>query len=292
MAHKAGFINIIGNPNTGKSTLMNKLMGEKLSIVSPKAQTTRHRIRGILSGEDYQAVFSDTPGIIEPAYLLHHRMMGVVNHALEDADLIILMTAVSGDDVLPEVADRIKKMGKKLIVVINKIDLSTQEKVEEAVSLWKSKIPAIAYLPISAKEKFNIDTLLRVIIENLPESPPFFPKDQLTDLPEKFFAAEIIREKILTFYKEEIPYSVEVQVDSFKEEGELVKIYAVVITERESQKGILIGKKGIAMKRIGVEARRDIERFLGKKVYLELIVKVKNNWRNTENSLRHFGYNP
>ena len=287
--HKAGFVNIIGKPNVGKSTLMNVLVGEKLSIITPKSQTTRHRIRGIVNGENYQIVFSDTPGIINPAYLLQEKMMDFVKSAMEDAD-IILYIVEAGEKPEEEFISKISSLDKPILLVINKVDLTTQEKLEEIVSEWKNKIKAKEIIPISAKESFNTEVILKLIINNLPESPAYFPKDQLTDLPEKFFIAEIIREKILMYYKKEIPYSVEVQIESFKDEAKIVKIRAIIITERETQKGILIGHKGVAMKKVGTQARKRIEQFLNKQIYLELFVNVKENWRSKENFLKDFGY--
>ena len=291
MTHKAGFVNIIGNPNVGKSTLMNALVGEKLSIITSKAQTTRHRILGIVNGEDYQIVFSDTPGIIKPAYQLQESMMDFVKSAFEDADVLIYMVEV-GEKELKNEAFFKKIIHSKIpvILLINKIDKSTQEEVEEKVNYWRSKVPnSFAYV-ISALEKFNVETVFYKIIELLPEAQPFYPKDQLTDKPERFFVNENVREKILKHYKKEIPYSVEVITESFIEEDNIIKIRCVIMVERDSQKGIIIGHKGSAIKRVGAEARIDLERFFGKKVFIELYVKVNKDWRSNSNQLKRFGY--
>ncbi len=291
MTHKAGFVNIIGNPNVGKSTLMNALVGEKLSIITSKAQTTRHRILGIVNGEDYQIVFSDTPGIIKPAYQLQESMMDFVKSAFEDADVLIYMVEV-GEKELKNEAFFKKIIHSKIpvILLINKIDKSTQEEVEEKVNYWRSKVPnSFAYV-ISALEKFNVETVFYKIIELLPEAQPFYPKDQLTDKPERFFVNENVREKILKHYKKEIPYSVEVITESFVEEETIIRIRCVIMVERDSQKGIIIGHKGSAIKRVGAEARIDLERFFGKKVFIELYVKVNKDWRSNSNQLKRFGY--
>jgi GTP-binding protein Era len=291
MTHKAGFVNIIGNPNVGKSTLMNALVGEKLSIITSKAQTTRHRILGIVNGDDYQIVFSDTPGIIKPAYELQESMMGFVKSAFEDADVLIYMVEV-GETALKNEAFFNKIIQSKIpvILLLNKIDKSTQEEVEEKIAYWREKVPnSFAYV-ISALEKFNVESVFYKIIELLPEAPPFYPKDQLTDKPERFFVNEKIRERILVHYKKEIPYSVEVETESFVEEESIIKIRSVIMVERDTQKGIIIGHKGSAIKRVGAEARKDLEYFFGKKVFIELYVKVNKNWRSNENQLKRFGY--
>lgn len=291
MTHKAGFVNIIGNPNVGKSTLMNALVGEKLSIVTPKAQTTRHRILGIVNDEDYQIVFSDTPGILNPAYELQESMMNFVKSAFDDADVIIYMVEVGEAQIKNEqFLKRIKNSKVPVILLLNKIDLSNAQEVEERIQFWRDLVPNSFVYVISALEKFNVESVFYKIIELLPESPPFYPKDQLTDKPERFFVNEKIREKILTHYKKEIPYSVEVETDSFVEEENIVRIRSVIMVERDTQKGIIIGHKGKAIKRVGAEARKDLEIFFDKKVYLELFVKVNKNWRSNKNQLKRFGY--
>ncbi|WP_272151545.1 GTPase Era [Tenacibaculum aiptasiae] len=291
MTHKAGFVNIIGNPNVGKSTLMNALVGEKLSIITSKAQTTRHRILGIVNNEDYQVVFSDTPGIIKPAYELQASMMDFVKSAFEDADVLIYMVEV-GEKELKNEAFFNKIINSKIpvILLLNKIDKSSQEEVEEKIAYWRSKVPNSFVYVISALEKFNVETVFYKIIELLPEAPPFYPKDQLTDKPERFFVNEKIREKILQHYKKEIPYSVEVETEEFVEEEKIIKIRAVIMVERETQKGIIIGHKGTAIKRVGTEARKDLQQFFDKKVFLDLYVKVNKNWRSNERQLKRFGY--
>jgi GTPase len=288
--HKAGFVNIIGKPNVGKSTLMNALMGEKLSIITPKAQTTRHRIKGIINTDDYQIVFSDTPGILKSAYLLQEKMMEAVDNAFADADVMIYLIETGEKNIDEDIALRLKKIDVPLFLVINKIDLIDQKKLEDYVKYWREHLPTAEIIPISAQEKFNIDYLLKRILHFLPKSPPYYDKDQLTDRPERFFVAEIIREKIFFHYKKEIPYSVEVIIESFKEEENIIKIMAVINVERESQKGIIIGHKGDAIKRVGTEARIDMEKFLDKKVFLEMRVKVKDDWRSNPNFLKNFGY--
>jgi GTP-binding protein Era len=291
MTHKAGFVNIIGNPNVGKSTLMNALVGEKLSIVTPKAQTTRHRILGIVNEEDYQIVFSDTPGILNPAYELQESMMDFVKSAFDDADVIIYMVEVGETQIKNEqFLKRIKHSKVPVILLLNKIDLSNPQEVEERIQFWRDLVPNSFVYVISALEKFNVESVFYKIIELLPESPPFYPKDQLTDKPERFFVNEKIREKILTHYKKEIPYSVEVETESFVEEENIVRIRSVIMVERDTQKGIIIGHKGKAIKRVGAEARKDLEIFFDKKVYLELFVKVNKNWRSNKNQLKRFGY--
>jgi len=291
MIHKAGFVNIIGNPNVGKSTLMNALVGEKLSIITPKAQTTRHRILGIVNHEEYQIVFSDTPGIINPAYELQASMMDFVKSAFEDADVLIYMVEV-GETALKNEAFFNKIIHSKIpvILLLNKIDKSNKEEVDEKIAFWRNKVPNSFVYVISALEKFNVDAVFYKIIELLPESPPFYPKDQLTDKNERFFVNEKIREKILTHYKKEIPYSVEVETESFIEEDTIVRIRSIIMVERDTQKGIIIGHKGTAIKRVGAEARKDLERFFQKKVFIELYVKVNKNWRSDKNQLKRFGY--
>lgn len=291
MTHKAGFVNIIGNPNVGKSTLMNALVGEKLSIITSKAQTTRHRILGIVNNEDYQVVFSDTPGIIKPAYELQASMMDFVKSAFEDADVLIYMVEV-GEKELKNEAFFNKIINSKIpvILLLNKIDKSSQEEVEEKIAYWRNKVPNSFVYVISALEKFNVETVFYKIIELLPEAPPFYPKDQLTDKPERFFVNEKIREKILQHYKKEIPYSVEVETEEFVEEEKIIKIRAVIMVERETQKGIIIGHKGSAIKRVGTESRKDLQQFFDKKVFLDLYVKVNKNWRSNERQLKRFGY--
>lgn len=292
MLHKSGFVNIIGNPNVGKSTLMNALVGEKLSIITPKAQTTRHRILGIVNHEEYQIVFSDTPGIIKPAYELQASMMDFVKSALDDADILIYMVEV-GETAQKNEAFFNKIINSKIpvILLLNKIDKSTQEEVAEKIAYWREKVPNSFVYIISALERFNVDTVFYKIIELLPEGPPYYPKDQLTDKPERFFVNEKIREKILMHYKKEIPYSVEVETESFIEEETIVRIRSVIMVERETQKGIIIGHKGTAIKRVGAEARKDLERFFLKKVFIELYVKVNKDWRSDKNQLKRFGYN-
>lgn len=292
MTHKAGFVNIIGNPNVGKSTLMNALVGEKLSIITSKAQTTRHRILGIVNDEDYQIVFSDTPGIIKPAYQLQESMMDFVKSAFEDADVLIYMVEVGEKGLKSEAFfQKIINSNIPVILLLNKIDLSSPEEVKEYIAYWKSKVPNSYVYVISALEKFNVEAVFYKIIELLPEAPPFYPKDQLTDKPERFFVNETIREKILKHYKKEVPYAVEVLTESFQEEEHLIKIRALVMVERDTQKGIIIGHKGAAIKRVGTEARKDLAYFFGKKIFLELYVKVNKNWRSNDQQLKRFGYN-
>lgn len=289
--HKAGFVNIIGNPNVGKSTLMNAFVGEKLSIITSKAQTTRHRIFGIVSGDDFQVVFSDTPGIIKPSYALQASMMDFVKSAFEDADILIYMVEIGEKELKDEVFfNRINKLEVPVLLLINKVDTSDQSTLEEQVTYWKEKVPRAEIFPISALRNFQTEVVFNRIIELLPESPAFFPKDQLTDKPERFFVNEIIREKILLHYKKEIPYSVEVETESFADSETIIHIRAVIMVERESQKGIIIGHKGEALKRVGVEARTDLEKFFGKQIHLELFVKVNKDWRSNTRQLRRFGY--
>ena len=286
--HKSGFVNIIGNPNMGKSTLMNALVGERLSILTSKAQTTRHRIMGIVSGEDFQIVYSDTPGILKPSYKLQESMMKFVTGAVTDADVILYVTdTVERSDRSAEIIERISRSGIPTIVVINKIDLSTPEAL---VDKWQAEIPGAQVVPTSAKENFNIEGLFRTILSLLPEGPAFYPKDTLTDKTLRFFASEIIREKILKFYDKEIPYCCEIEIESYKEEPTIDRIAATIYVARDSQKGILIGHKGEKLKRVGQTAREDMEQFLGKKVFLQLFVKVSDDWRNNERQLRRFGY--
>lgn len=292
MAHKAGFVNIIGNPNVGKSTLMNAFVGEKLSIITSKAQTTRHRILGIVNGEDFQVILSDTPGIIKPAYDLQQSMMDFVKSAFEDADILIYMVEI-GERELKDEAFFKKIVNSKIpvLLLLNKIDTSNQEQLEEQVQLWTEKVPNAEIYPISALQGFNVSEVFNRVVELLPESPPFYPKDTLTDKPERFFVNEIIREKILVHYKKEIPYSVEIDTEEFFEEEEIIRMRSIIMVERETQKGIIIGHKGAALKRVGVEARKDLEAFFGKQVHLELYVKVNKNWRNDSRQLKRFGYN-
>ena len=289
--HKSGFVNIIGNPNVGKSTLMNSLIGEKLSIITSKAQTTRHRILGLVNGDDFQIVLSDTPGVIKPSYDLQSSMMDFVKTAINDADIIIYMIEVGESGLKDEdLYNKIKSSTLPLLLVINKIDLSNQNELENQVEKWKNKLPNAEIFPISALEKFQVESLLKRIIEILPESPPYFPKDQLTDKPERFFVNEIIREKILLNYKKEIPYSVEIITEEFKEDDEIIRIRSIIMVERNSQKGIIIGHKGSALKKIGIQARKDLETFFGKQIHIELFVKVNKNWRSNQNQLKRFGY--
>ncbi len=289
--HKAGFVNIIGNPNVGKSTLMNALVGEKLSIITSKAQTTRHRILGIVNDENYQIIFSDTPGIIKPAYELQESMMDFVKSAFDDADVLIYMVEV-GEKELKNEAFFNKIINSKIpvILLLNKIDKSTPEEVENKIKYWTEKVPNAFVYVISALEKFNVQAVFDKIIELLPESPAFYPKDQLTDKPERFFVNETIREKILRHYKKEIPYSVEVETESFEETEEIIRIRSVIMVERDTQKGIIIGHKGSAIKRVGTEARKDLQKFFDKKIFLDLYVKVNKNWRSNDRQLKRFGY--
>lgn len=292
MTHKAGFVNIIGNPNVGKSTLMNAFVGERLSIITSKAQTTRHRILGIVNGDDFQMILSDTPGIIKPAYELQESMMGFVKSAFEDADILIYMVEIGEKELKDEVFfNRIINSEIPVLLLLNKIDKSNQEQLEEQVQLWQEKVPNAELFPISALESFNVREVFQRIVELLPESPAFYPKDSLTDKPERFFVNEIIREKILMHYKKEIPYSVEINTEEFFEEEDIIRMRSIIMVERETQKGIIIGHKGLALKRVGVEARRDLEKFFGKQVHVELYVKVNKNWRSDAKQLRRFGYN-
>jgi GTP-binding protein Era len=291
MNHRAGFVNILGNPNVGKSTLMNGLVGEKLSIITSKAQTTRHRIMGIVNGDDFQIVYSDTPGILKPQYKLQETMMNFVNIALKDADIILYVTDVKENSFSDkEYTEKIRLSGIPLIIIINKIDLSNQEDLEKIAESWRRTLPDTPVIPVSATKKFNLDALLNLILSKLPENQPFFPKDQLTDKYQRFFASEIIREKILINYKKEVPYSVETEIESFSEESGIIKIRAIIHVIRDSQKGIIIGHKGTMLKKVGTEARLEMEDFFGKKVFLELYVKVSKDWRDKPLMLRRFGY--
>lgn len=291
MTHKSGFVSIVGNPNVGKSTLMNLLVGERLSIITSKAQTTRHKIIGIVNQDDYQVVFTDTPGVLEPNYKLQESMLKFSKSALTDADIILYLTdTVETSDKNENFLKEVRKTKLPVIVAINKIDLSTQEQLDDLASKWKELIPEAEIFPISAMHKFNADRLFARILELLPESPPYFDKDALTDKPERFFVSEIIREKILLYYQEEIPYSVEVEIEQFKESEKQVDINAIIHVARDSQKGIIIGHQGKALKKLGTEARKDIEKFIDKKVFLRIFVKVTKDWRDQDNLLRNFGY--
>lgn len=288
--HRAGFVNIIGNPNVGKSTLMNHLVGEPLSIITAKAQTTRHRIKGIVNGDDYQIVYSDLPGILTPAYKMQEMMMRFVNEALKDADLILYLVECGETKYQQEIIERLNKFEIPILLVINKIDKATAEEIAAAKALWQTILPKAEIIEISAIQQLNLDILLEKIISFLPPSPPFFPKDELTDRPTRFFISEIIREKILLLYKKEIPYSVEVVVESYKEEEDMVRISAMLYVERDTQKGIIIGNKGCAIKQLGIVSRQAIEEFIQKHVFLELSVKVLKDWRNQELMMKKFGY--
>lgn len=291
MAHKSGFVNIVGNPNVGKSTLMNALVGERLSIITSKAQTTRHRIIGIVNGEDFQIVYSDTPGVLKPAYKLQESMMRFVESALDDADIILYITdTVETPTKNQEFLDRLKRFNVPIILVINKVDLTSQEKLEELFGLWQQMLPTAFIIPASALHNFNVETIIKAIVEHLPEGPEYFSKDTLTDKTLRFFASEIIREKILTSYQKEIPYSVEIEIEEYLEEPTIDRIRALIYVARDSQKSIVIGHQGKMLKRVGTEARKDLEQFLGKKVFLELYVKVDANWRDDDRKLKRFGY--
>ena len=291
MAHRSGFVNIIGNPNVGKSTLMNQLVGEKLSIITSKAQTTRHRIMGIVNGEDFQIVYSDTPGILKPNYKLQEKMMKFVRGAITDADVLLYVTdTVEDSDRSAEIIEKVRLAGIPTIVVINKVDLTNAEKLTALVEKWQALLPDAIIAPCSAKENFNVEGVFNLILERLPEGEPFYPKDTLTDKTLRFFASEIIREKILLNYDKEIPYSCEIAIESYKEEPNIDRISATIFVARNSQKGIVIGHKGERLKRVGQAARHDLEAFLGKKVFLELYVKVMEDWRNNDNQLKRFGY--
>lgn len=290
--HKAGFVNIIGNPNVGKSTLMNAFVGEKLSIITSKAQTTRHRILGIVNGDDFQMILSDTPGIIKPAYELQASMMDFVKSAFEDADVLIYMVEL-GEKMLKDERffEKIRTSKIPVLLLLNKIDVSEQSVLEEHVQYWSEQLPTAEIHPISALQNFNVKEVFHRIIELLPAAPPYYPKDQLTDKPERFFVNEIIREKILQQYSKEIPYAVEIETEEFFEDEDIIRMRSVIMVERDSQKGIIIGHKGSALKRVGVEARKDLEKFFDKQVHIELYVKVNKNWRSNANQLKRFGYN-
>ena len=290
--HRAGFVSIIGKPNVGKSTLMNALVGERLSIVTSKAQTTRHRILGILNGEDFQLIYSDTPGIIQPKYELHNAMMSFVYSSLEDADVVLFVTDIYEKHDEEPVVERLRKMvDTPIILLVNKIDQANQEEVEAKLAYWKEQLPnAAEVLPISALNHFGTDGVLALVLERLPVHPPYYPKDELTDKPERFFAAEMVREKIFKLYKKEIPYSCEVVIEEFKEEETIIRIRGIIYVERSSQKGIIIGQGGEALKKVGTWAREEMEKFFQKKVFLELYVKVNENWRTDPKALSRFGY--
>lgn len=291
MGHKSGYVNIIGKPNVGKSTLMNDLVGEKISIITSKAQTTRHRILGIVNGDDFQIVFSDTPGIIKkPAYKMHEIMNKFVNVAFLDADLILYVIDITDKHIDDETIDKVKNANVPVFILLNKIDTSDQETVEKEVLAWQERVPQAEIFPISALHNANIRHLFDCIIEKLPECHPYFPKDELTDKSMRFFVTEIIREKILLNYKQEIPYSVEVVVESYEESEKMINIRVVIYVSRESQKAIIIGKGGSALKKVGISARADIEEFVGKKVFLNMFVKVDKDWRDNEQELKNFGY--
>lgn len=291
MTHKAGFVSIIGSPNVGKSTLMNKLLGEKLSITTSKAQTTRHRIKGILNHDDYQIVFSDTPGVVNASYELHEAMMRYVDSALEDADVVLLVTDVFEDTLNhAETLKRIKELDIPVLCLINKIDLRDQETVAKRIEYWTNELPKARVFPISALHKFNIEPIIELLLELLPESPPYFDKEEISDRSVRFFISEIIREKIFMNLKKEVPYACQVEVTDYIEEPDIIRIRAVIIVERESQKGIMIGAKGQQLKYIGIDSRRDIERFVGKHVFLETFVKVDKDWRDNEGKLKKYGY--
>jgi GTPase len=287
---KAGFVSIVGKPNVGKSSLMNKLVGENVSIITSKAQTTRHRIMGMLNGDDYQVVYSDTPGILEPKYSLHQAMMSFVKVSLEDADVILLVVELH-DKFEPELFERFQRLATPILLLINKVDLAKGSQVKDKITYWKELLPNVTdILPVSAKSGENVSKILDTVKAMLPVHPPFFPQDEFTDRTERFFASEIIREKIFLNYSEEIPYSAEVAINSFKDEPDIIRISAEIYVERDSQKGIIIGKAGSSLKKVGSEARKDMESFFGKKVFLETHVKVADNWRKEKNRLRQFGY--
>ena len=289
--HKAGFVNIVGNPNVGKSTLMNALVGERISIATFKAQTTRHRIMGIYNTEDMQIVFSDTPGVLKPNYKLQESMLNFSTSALVDADVLLYVTdVVETPDKNNDFVEKVAAMDVPVLLLINKIDLSNQKGLEELVASWHELLPKAEIIPLSAANRFNVDYIMKRVKELLPDSPPYFDKDQWTDKPARFFVTEIIREKILLFYDKEIPYACEVVVEQFKEEAKSIDIHAVIYVERDSQKGIIIGKQGKALKKVATEARRDLEKFFGKSIYLETFVKVDKDWRSSDKELRNFGY--
>ncbi len=292
MTHKAGFVNIIGNPNVGKSTLMNAFVGERLSIITSKAQTTRHRILGIVNGDDFQVVLSDTPGIIKPAYEMQKSMMDFVKSAFEDADVLIYMVEIGEKELKDEdFFNKIIHSKIPVLLLLNKIDKSNQEQLEEQIDLWKAKVPNAEIFPISALENFNVKEVFDRILQLLPESPPYYPKDALTDKPERFFVNETIREKILLNYDKEIPYAVEIETEEFLEDEKIIRIRSVIMVERDTQKGIIIGHKGAALKKVGMQAREDLEQFFGKQIHIELYVKVNKDWRSNAYQLRRFGYN-
>ncbi len=289
--HKSGFVNIIGNPNVGKSTLMNNLVGERISIITSKSQTTRHRIKGIVNGDDFQIVYSDTPGVLKPNYKLQESMMKYSTSALVDADIILYVTdVVETIDKNEEFLKKVQNATVPVLLILNKIDLTDQTKLLKIFDRWKEKLPQAEIFPMSAKENFNVDNLFKRILELLPEGPAYFPKDEVTDLPARFFVTEIIREKILVNYDKEVPYSVEVEVEEYKDKPKIIRIMAVINVERTSQKGIIIGHKGAALKKVGTDARKDIEAFFGKKVFLQLYVKVAKDWRSKDSQLKNFGY--
>jgi GTP-binding protein Era len=292
MSHKAGFVNIIGNPNVGKSTLMNAFVGERLSIITSKAQTTRHRILGIVNGDDFQVILSDTPGIIKPAYEMQKSMMDFVKSAFEDADVLIYMVEIGEKELKDEdFFNKIIHSKIPVLLLLNKIDQSNQEQLEEQIDLWKAKVPNAELYPISALENFNVKEVFARILELLPLSPPYYPKDALTDKPERFFVNETIREKILLNYDKEIPYAVEIETEEFLEDEKIIRIRSVIMVERDTQKGIIIGHKGGALKKVGMQAREDLEKFFGKQIHIELYVKVNKDWRSNAYQLRRFGYN-
>ena len=291
--HKAGFVNIVGNPNVGKSTLMNQLVGERISIATFKAQTTRHRIMGIVNSDDAQIVFSDTPGVLKPNYKLQESMLAFSESALQDADILLYVTdVIENPEKNMDFLEKVRKMTIPVLLLINKIDQTDQKKLGDIVEKWHTLLPDAEILPISAQNKFGTEILMKRIKELLPDSPPFFDKDQLTDKPARFFVSEIIREKILLYYDKEIPYSVEVKVDEFKEEEKRIRIHAVIYVERDSQKGIIIGHQGVALKKMSTEARKSLEKFFGKSIFLETFVKVDKDWRSNKRELDNFGYNP
>ena len=291
--HKAGFVNIVGNPNVGKSTLMNQLVGERISIATFKAQTTRHRIMGIVNSDDAQIVFSDTPGVLKPNYKLQESMLAFSESALQDADILLYVTdVIENPEKNMDFLEKVRKMTIPVLLLINKIDQTDQKKLGDIVEKWHTLLPDAETLPISAQNKFGTEILMKRIKELLPDSPPFFDKDQLTDKPARFFVSEIIREKILLYYDKEIPYSVEVKVDEFKEEEKRIRIHAVIYVERDTQKGIIIGHQGVALKKMSTEARKSLEKFFGKSIFLETFVKVDKDWRSNKRELDNFGYNP
>lgn len=290
MAHKAGFVAIIGKPNVGKSTLLNKLLGTQLTVVTPKAQTTRHRIKGILNTDDYQVVFSDTPGILKPAYNLHKRMMKAVDSSIIDADVAMFVVEVNEKELSEEVGLRLKNLKVPLIVVINKVDLSSQEQLEGKVAFWKEQLEPAAIIPVSALEEFNIEGVLNTILEHMPEAPPYFNKEDLSDRNVRFFVTEIIRETLLMHYQKEVPYSCEVAITDYKENPEIDRIRCEIYVDRESQKAIILGHQGAAIKKLGTEARRKIEKFINKHIFIDITIKVREDWRNDERQLDKFGY--